>query len=39
VRLRRAHQRDLRQVIDRFRQAAEALPDGVIVLDAANRIE
>jgi two-component system phosphate regulon sensor histidine kinase PhoR len=39
VRLRRAHQRDLRQVIDRFRQAAEALPDGVIVLDAAHRIE
>jgi len=39
VRLRRAYQRDLRQVIDRFRQAAEALPDGVIVLDAKNRIE
>ena len=39
VRLRRAYQRDLRQVIDRFRQAAEALPDGVILLDAGNRIE
>jgi len=38
VRVRRAYQRDLRQVIDRFRQAAEAIPDGVIVLDAANRI-
>jgi two-component system phosphate regulon sensor histidine kinase PhoR len=39
VRVRRAHQRDLRQIIDRFRQAAEAIPDGVIVLDAAHRIE
>ena len=39
VRLRRAHQRDLRQIIDRFRQAAEAIPDGVILLDDANRIE
>jgi two-component system phosphate regulon sensor histidine kinase PhoR len=39
VRLRRAYQRDLRQVIDRFRQAAEAMPDGVVVLDAGNRIE
>jgi two-component system phosphate regulon sensor histidine kinase PhoR len=39
VKMRRAHQRDLRQLIDRFRQAAEAIPDGVIVLDAGNRIE
>jgi two-component system phosphate regulon sensor histidine kinase PhoR len=39
VRLRRAHQRDLRQVIDRFRHAAEAMPDGVLLLDAGNRIE
>ena len=39
VRLRRAHQRELRQVIDRFRQAAEAIPDGVVLLDMGNRIE
>ena len=39
VRMRQAHQRDLRQMIDRFRRAAEAIPDGVIVLDAENLIE
>ncbi len=39
TRLRTAMQRDLRQVIDRFRKAAEAIPDGVVVLDKANRIE
>ena len=39
VRMRQAHQRDLRQTIDRFRRAAEAIPDGVIVLDADNVIE
>ncbi len=32
-------QRDLRQVIERFRNAAQAIPDGVIVLDSRNRIE
>ena len=37
-RLRVAMQRDLRQLIDRFRKAAEAIPDGVVLLDAANRI-
>lgn len=37
-RLRMAMQRDLRQLIDRFRKAAEAIPDGVVLLDAANRI-
>ena len=39
VRSRIAHQRELRQMIDRFRRAAEAIPDGVIVLDAASVIE
>jgi len=39
TRLRRTMQRDLRQVIERFRNAAQAVPDGVIVLDARNRIE
>ncbi|HVE49435.1 MAG TPA: phosphate regulon sensor histidine kinase PhoR [Casimicrobiaceae bacterium] len=39
TRLRAAVQRDLRQTIDRFRKAAEAMPDGVVVLDARNRIE
>jgi len=39
VRTRLAYQRDLRQMIDRFRRAAEAIPDGVIVLDAASVIE
>ena len=34
-----AMQRDLRHVIERFRKAAEAIPDGVVVLDARNRIE
>ncbi len=39
TRLRVAMQRDLKHVIERFRKAAEALPDGVVLLDAANRIE
>ena len=34
TRLRSAYQRDLQLTIDRFRKAAEAIPDGVIVLDA-----
>ena len=38
VRLRSAYQRDLRHVIERFRNAAEAIPDGVVVLDAQRRI-
>jgi two-component system phosphate regulon sensor histidine kinase PhoR len=39
VRLRQAHQRDLEHIIVRFRQAAEAIPDGIVVLDSAQRIE
>ncbi|MCC7114151.1 MAG: phosphate regulon sensor histidine kinase PhoR [Burkholderiales bacterium] len=39
VRLRSNYQRDLRAMIQRFRKAAEAIPDGVVVIDEANRIE
>ena len=39
VRARVAYQRDLRRVLARFQQAAEALPDGIVVLDKNNRIE
>jgi two-component system phosphate regulon sensor histidine kinase PhoR len=39
MRVRNAYERELRHVIDRFRQAASAMPDGVVVLDAANRID
>ena len=39
VRLRAAYQRDLRLMIDRFRRAAEAIPDGVIVLDENGVID
>jgi two-component system, OmpR family, phosphate regulon sensor histidine kinase PhoR len=39
VRLRSARQRDLRLALDRFVRGAEALPEGVVVLDANNRIE
>ena len=39
VRARNAYQRDLKQVIERFREAAEAIPDGVVTLDAANRVK
>jgi two-component system, OmpR family, phosphate regulon sensor histidine kinase PhoR len=39
VRLRSARQRDLRLALDRFVRGAEALPDGVVVLDAVNRIQ
>jgi len=39
VRLREAVQRDLRHAIARFRQAAEAVPDGIVVLDRRQRIE
>jgi len=38
VRLRTAYQRDLAHTIERFQSAAEAIPDGMVVLDAANRI-
>jgi len=39
VRLRLTHQRELRALIERFRLAAEAIPDGVVLLDDANHIE
>ena len=39
VRMRSARQRDLRLVLDRFVSGAEALPDGVVVLDAGDRIQ
>ena len=38
VRLRSARQRDLRLALDRFVRGAEALPEGVVVLDAHDRI-
>jgi two-component system, OmpR family, phosphate regulon sensor histidine kinase PhoR len=39
VRTRVAYQRDLKHMIVRFQQAAEAIPDGIVVLDRNNRIE
>jgi two-component system phosphate regulon sensor histidine kinase PhoR len=39
VRLRSALQRDLRLALDRFVSGAEALPEGVVVLDKADRIQ
>ena len=39
VRSRMRHQRDLATTIERFRSAVEALPEGMVILDAANRIE
>jgi two-component system phosphate regulon sensor histidine kinase PhoR len=39
VRERIAVQRDLAHTVARFRGAAEALPDGMVVLDAQDRIE
>jgi len=39
TRARQARQRDLATTIDRFRNAVEALPDGMVILDAANRIQ
>jgi two-component system, OmpR family, phosphate regulon sensor histidine kinase PhoR len=38
VRARAAMQRDLAHTIARFQSAAEAVPDGMVVLDAQNRI-
>ena len=38
TRLRVAIQREANHVIERFRKASEAIPDGVVVLDAVNRI-
>jgi len=39
LRLRSARQRDLRLALDRFVSGAEALPEGVVLLDGANRIQ
>ena len=39
VRSRNLRQRDLAITIERFRSAVEALPDGMVILDNANRIE
>jgi len=39
VRLRSARQRDLRLALDRFVSGAEALPEGVVVLDRSDRVE
>ncbi len=39
IRVHNAYERDLRHVIERFRQAAAAIPDGIVVLDAGNRID
>jgi two-component system phosphate regulon sensor histidine kinase PhoR len=39
VRLRSARQRDLRLALERFVSGAEALPEGVVVLDHNDRVE
>jgi two-component system phosphate regulon sensor histidine kinase PhoR len=39
IRLRALHQRDLDMTIARFRNAVEALPDGMVIIDAANRVQ
>ena len=39
VRTRMAYQRDLAHTIERFQSAAEAIPDGMVVLDTTNRIK
>ena len=39
ARLQGKYERDLRQIVERFQQAAAALPDGVVALNAAGRIE
>lgn len=39
MRLRSARQRDLRLALERFESGAEAMPEGVVVLDGDNRIE
>jgi two-component system, OmpR family, phosphate regulon sensor histidine kinase PhoR len=38
ARTRNAHQRDLADTAQRFRDAAEAIPDGMVVLDPGNHI-
>ena len=39
ARIRTAYERDLRHIIERFQQASAAIPDGIVVLDASNRID
>ena len=39
VRSRELHQRDMVTTIARFHSAVEALPDGMVIVDAANRIQ
>jgi two-component system phosphate regulon sensor histidine kinase PhoR len=39
VRSRELHQRDMVTTIARFHDAVEALPDGMVIVDAANRIQ
>jgi two-component system phosphate regulon sensor histidine kinase PhoR len=39
TRVRRAYERDLAHTIERFQSAAEAIPDGMVVLDTQNRIK
>jgi len=39
MRLRSARQRDLRLALERFESGAEAMPEGVVLLDGDNRIE
>ena len=39
VRMRKAYERDLSHTLHRFQSAAEAIPDGMVVLDTANRIK
>jgi len=39
VRTRKANQRELAHTIHRFQSAAEAIPDGMVVLDPVNRIK
>jgi two-component system phosphate regulon sensor histidine kinase PhoR len=39
ARTRTLHHRDLATTIERFSNAVEALPDGMVIIDAANRIQ
>ena len=39
VRTRALHHRDLATTIERFSSAVEALPDGMVIVDSANRIQ
>jgi two-component system phosphate regulon sensor histidine kinase PhoR len=39
MRVRSAYEWELRHIIERFQQASAAIPDGIVVLDASNRID